>query len=42
MTAMISGLKTDVGVIGVDEDIKRGDSCKELLQNNNFIHGVGL
>lgn len=25
MTAMMSGLKTDVGVIGVDEDIVRGD-----------------
>ena len=25
MTAMISGLKTDVGVIGVDEDVERGD-----------------
>ena len=25
MTAMMSGVKTDVGVIGVDEDIERGD-----------------
>ncbi|MGO4892487.1 alkaline phosphatase [Flavobacterium sp. W21_SRS_FM6] len=25
MTAMMSGLKTDVGVIGVDEDVERGD-----------------
>ena len=25
MTAMISGIKTDVGVIGVDEDVERGD-----------------
>lgn len=25
MTAMVSGIKTDVGVIGVDEDVERGD-----------------
>ncbi len=32
MTAMISGLKTDVGVIGVDEDIARGD-CSTVAGN---------
>tara|TARA_R110002049_G_scaffold130406_10_gene288756 strand:+ start:2056 stop:3639 length:1584 start_codon:yes stop_codon:yes gene_type:complete len=32
MTAMMSGLKTDVGVIGVDEDIERGD-CSTLAGN---------
>ncbi|GAB2700292.1 alkaline phosphatase [Aliiglaciecola sp. 3_MG-2023] len=32
MTAMISGLKTDVGVIGVDEDIERGD-CSTVAGN---------
>jgi len=32
MTAMMSGLKTDVGVIGVDEDIERGD-CSTLSGN---------
>ncbi len=32
MTAMMSGLKTDVGVIGVDEDVERGD-CSTLLGN---------
>ncbi|MBM7072336.1 alkaline phosphatase [Shewanella sp. 202IG2-18] len=32
MTAMISGLKTDVGVIGVDEDIARGD-CSTVSGN---------
>lgn len=32
MTAMISGLKTDVGVIGVDEDVERGD-CSTALGN---------
>ena len=32
MTAMMSGLKTDVGVIGVDEDIKRGD-CSTVSGN---------
>lgn len=32
MTAMMSGLKTDVGVIGVDEDIERGD-CKTVAGN---------
>ncbi|MBN7796151.1 alkaline phosphatase [Parahaliea mediterranea] len=32
MTAMMSGLKTDVGVIGVDEDIERGD-CATVAGN---------
>ncbi len=32
MTAMISGVKTDVGVIGVDEDIVRGD-CSTVAGN---------
>jgi alkaline phosphatase len=32
MTAMISGIKTDVGVIGVDEDIVRGD-CSTVTGN---------
>jgi alkaline phosphatase len=32
MTAMMSGIKTDVGVIGVDEDIVRGD-CSTVAGN---------
>ena len=32
MTAMMSGVKTDVGVIGVDEDIERGD-CTTVAGN---------
>jgi alkaline phosphatase len=32
MTAMMSGIKTDVGVIGVDEDIERGD-CSTVAGN---------
>jgi alkaline phosphatase len=32
MTAMMSGVKTDVGVIGVDEDIVRGD-CSTVTGN---------
>ena len=32
MTAMMSGIKTDVGVIGVDEDIERGD-CGTVAGN---------
>lgn len=32
MTAMMSGLKTDVGTIGVDEDIVRGD-CSTVAGN---------
>ena len=32
MTAMMSGLKTDVGVLGVDEDIQRGD-CTTTFGN---------
>ena len=32
MTAMMSGLKTDAGVIGVDEDVVRGD-CSTVVGN---------
>ncbi|NVJ60053.1 MAG: alkaline phosphatase [Gammaproteobacteria bacterium] len=32
MTAMVSGLKTDVGVIGIDEDVVRGD-CSSVAGN---------
>ncbi|MGI1679810.1 MAG: alkaline phosphatase [Cellvibrionaceae bacterium] len=32
MTAMMTGVKTDVGVIGVDEDIERGD-CSTVTGN---------
>jgi len=32
MTAMVSGVKTDVGTIGVDEDITRGD-CASVAGN---------
>ncbi|MDO6558445.1 alkaline phosphatase [Paraglaciecola chathamensis] len=32
MTAMMSGVKTDVGVIGVDEDIERGE-CSTVAGN---------
>ena len=32
MTAMMSGLKTDVGVIGVDEDVERGN-CETAIGN---------
>ncbi|MEE4245148.1 MAG: alkaline phosphatase [Kangiellaceae bacterium] len=32
MTAMVSGLKTDVGVIGIDEDVVRGD-CASVAGN---------
>ncbi|WP_420933209.1 alkaline phosphatase [Alteromonas sp. A081] len=32
MTAMMSGIKTDVGVVGVDEDIERGD-CSTVAGN---------
>jgi alkaline phosphatase len=37
MTAMMSGLKTDVGVIGVDEDIVRGD-CSTVAGNEVFTY----
>ncbi|QPG04736.1 alkaline phosphatase [Salinimonas marina] len=33
MTAMMSGIKTDVGVIGVDEDIERGE-CNTVAGND--------
>lgn len=32
MTAMMTGVKTDVGVIGIDEDIERGD-CRSVAGN---------
>jgi alkaline phosphatase len=37
MTAMMSGLKTDVGVIGVDEDVERGD-CGTVAGNEVFTY----
>jgi len=38
MTAMISGVKTDVGVIGVDENVQRGDCT--LAQGNELITAI--
>ncbi|WJG10643.1 alkaline phosphatase [Aliiglaciecola sp. LCG003] len=40
MTAMMSGLKTDVGVIGVDEDIERG-KCS-TMQGNEVVTALEL
>ncbi|NKI16241.1 alkaline phosphatase [Spongiibacter sp. KMU-166] len=40
MTAMISGVKTDVGVIGVDEDVERGDCA--TVAGNELITAVEL
>ncbi len=40
MTAMMSGVKTDVGVIGVDEDIVRGD-CS-TVQGNELVTALEL
>ncbi len=40
MTAMVSGIKTDVGVIGVDEDIERGD-CSSTF-GNEVVSAVEL
>lgn len=40
MTAMMSGVKTDVGVIGVDEDIVRGD-CSTVT-GNELVTGLEL
>ena len=50
MTAMASGVKTDVGVIGVDEDIVRGDcstvtgnelvTATELAEINGLATGI--
>ena len=46
MTAMVSGVKTDVGVIGVDEDIERGVcstvSGNELLTATELAEIKGL
>lgn len=35
MTALISGVKTDAGVLGVDEDVVRGD-CESVAGNQVF------
>lgn len=35
MTAMISGVKTDIGALGVDEDVVRGD-CESVAGNQVF------
>ena len=40
MTAMMSGLKTDVGVIGVDEDIERGDCA--TVSGNEVVTALEL
>lgn len=40
MTAMMSGVKTDVGVIGVDEDIVRGDCA--TVAGNELITALEL
>lgn len=40
MTAMMSGVKTDVGVIGVDEDIVRGD-CS-TVKGNELVTALEL
>ena len=40
MTAMMSGLKTDVGVIGVDEDIERGECA--TVEGNEVITALEL
>lgn len=40
MTAMISGVKTDAGVIGVDEDIVRGD-CS-TVKGNELVTALEL
>ncbi|REL36989.1 alkaline phosphatase [Thalassotalea euphylliae] len=40
MTAMISGVKTDVGVIGVDEDIERGNCA--TVKGNELVSAVEL
>ncbi|WP_020410590.1 alkaline phosphatase [Hahella ganghwensis] len=40
MTAMMSGVKTDVGVIGVDEDIVRGD-CS-TVEGNELVTALEL
>ena len=40
MTAMMSGVKTDVGVIGVDEDIERGDCA--TVAGNELVSALEL
>lgn len=40
MTAMVSGIKTDVGVIGVDEDIERGNCA--TVKGNELVTALEL
>ncbi|RLV60194.1 alkaline phosphatase [Parashewanella curva] len=40
MTAMISGVKTDVGVLGVDEDIERGNCT--TVSGNELVSAIEL
>jgi alkaline phosphatase len=40
MTAMITGVKTDAGIISVDEDVKRGD-CS-TVNGNELVTGLEL
>ncbi|TKB50668.1 alkaline phosphatase [Ferrimonas sediminicola] len=40
MTALISGVKTDMGVIGVDEDIRRGDYTS--IAGNELMSAVEM
>ncbi len=40
MTAMMSGVKSDAGVIGVDEDVKRGDCT--TVQGNELVTALEL
>jgi alkaline phosphatase len=40
MTAMVSGVKTDVGVIGVDEDVVRGDCAS--VKNNELASALEM
>ncbi|MGJ8694227.1 MAG: alkaline phosphatase [Thalassotalea sp.] len=40
MTAMVSGVKTDVGVIGVDEDIRRGECA--TVAGNELVTAIEL
>ncbi len=40
MTAMMTGVKTDIGVLGVDEDVKRGD-CS-TVEGNELVTAFEL
>ncbi len=40
MTAMVSGIKTDAGVIGVDEDVSRGDCLS--VAGNELVTAIEL